>query len=260
MRTSKLMKSTVRLIALILLLPLTAFSDDPAPQNVVELWADFDPRQEPLEVEVVREWKEDGGVYRYVRYLIGSFKGQSARMAAFYGYPEDAAGKLPAVMHMHGGGQRALLQEVKTYVDRGYAALSVNWGGREMEGAQPGDPNTEWGSVDPTQQNVTGYFNLMPGEKFLVDHPSPLNNNWYLLTLGCRRGITFLEQQPEVDASRIGIFGHSMGGNLTMYVAGTDDRVKVAAPSVGGQGYRTQPHEMGCNRRSAGQHASVGGV
>jgi hypothetical protein len=29
-----------------------------------------------------------------------------------------------------------------------------------------------------------------------------------------------------------------------MYVAGTDDRVEVAAPSVGGQGYRTEPHDM----------------
>lgn len=214
------------------------------PRSVSELWSGFDPRQDPLEVEVVREWKEDGGVYRYVRYLIGTFKGKPARMAAFYGFPEGAKGKLPAVMHMHGGGQRAFLEEVKTYVGRGYAALSVNWGGREMEDAKPGDPNTDWGSVDPTQQNVPGYFNLLPGDKFLVDHESPKNNNWYLLTLGCRRGLTFLEQQPEVDAARIGIFGHSMGGNLTMYVAGTDDRVKVAAPSVGGQGYRTEPHEM----------------
>lgn len=214
------------------------------PQTVAELWADFDPRQDPLEVEIVREWKEDGGVYRYVRFLTGTFKGKPARMAAFYGFPDGAKGKLPAVMHMHGGGQRAFLEEVKTYVGRGYAALSVNWGGREMEGAKPGDSNTDWGSVDPTQQNVPGYFNLLPGGKFLVDHESPKNCNWYLLTIGCRRGITFLDQQPEVDANPIGIFGHSMGGNLTMYVAGTDDRVKVAAPSVGGQGYRTEPHEM----------------
>lgn len=227
----------------ILGLVLTSVHAQP-PQTVAELWADFDPRKDPLEVEVVREWKEDGGVYRYVRYLIGSFKGKPARMAAFYGFPEGAKGTLPAVMHMHGGGQRAFLEEVKTYVGRGYAALSVNWGGREMEQAKPGDPNTDWGSVDPTQQNVPGYFNLLPGDKFLVDHESPKNNNWYLLTLGCRRGITFLEQQPEVDAERIGIFGHSMGGNLTMYVAGSDDRVKVAAPSVGGQGFRTEAHDM----------------
>ena len=230
------MKCTLTLLAVLLLLPLTALAADKPPQTVAELWSDFDPRKDPLEVEVVRQWKEDGGVYRYVRYLIGNFKGKPARMAAFYGFPEGAKGKLPAVMHMHGGGQRAFMEEVKTYVDRGYAALSVNWGGREMENAKPGDPNTDWGPVDPTQQNVPGYFNLLPGDKFLVDHQSPLNNNWYLLTLGCRRGITFLEQQPEVDTQRIGIFGHSMGGNLTMYVAGTDRCVKVAAPSVSGQG------------------------
>jgi hypothetical protein len=31
-----------------------------------------------------------------------------------------------------------------------------------------------------------------------------------------------------------------MGGNLTIYVAGTDQRVKAAAPSVGGSGFRTE--------------------
>jgi len=35
-----------------------------------------------------------------------------------------------------------------------------------------------------------------------------------------------------------------MGGNLTVYVAGTDDRVRVAAPSVGGQGFRTINWEL----------------
>ena len=105
-------------------------------------------------------------------------------------------------------------------------------GGREMEGAMPRDANTDWGAVDPTQRNVAGYFNLLPGNKFFVDHESSQNCNWYLLTLGCRRGITFLKQQPEVAGDRIGIFGHSMGGKLTMSVAGPDHRVKVAAPSV----------------------------
>jgi len=61
------------------------------------------------------------------------------------------------------------------------------------------------------------------------------------LTLAARRGLTFLEQQPEVDPARLGVYGHSMGGNLTVYVAGTDSRVKVAAPSVGGSGFRTYP-------------------
>lgn len=223
------------------------------PQSVAELWADFDPRKDPLEVEVIREWKEDGGVFRLVRYFIGTFKGKPARMAAIYGFPEGAKEKLPAVLHIHGGGQRAFLHEVKLLVARGYAALSVNWGGsgdgkppfNSPDGAQPGDPNTDWGAVDPSQLNVPGYSSMLPGPKqFFEDREHPKNNNWYLLTLGCRRGLTFLEQQPEVDAQRLGVHGFSMGGNLTMYVAGTDARVKAAVPGVGGQGWRWQEHEF----------------
>ena len=32
-----------------------------------------------------------------------------------------------------------------------------------MENAKPGEPNTDWGAVDPTQNNVPGYFSLKPG-------------------------------------------------------------------------------------------------
>jgi dienelactone hydrolase len=208
------------------------------PRSVEALWADFDPRQEPLAGQVVRDWTTDGIQYRYVTFHIATFKGQPARMAAFYAFPQGGT-KLPGLLHMHGGGQRAFLHEVTFYAKQGYACLSVNWGGREMEEAKPGDANTAWGAVDPTQQNVPGYLNLQPGDKYLEAHESPRNNNWYLLTLGCRRGLTFLEQQAEVDPDRLGIYGHSMGGNLTVYVAGTDARVKAAAPSVGGSGFRT---------------------
>ena len=208
------------------------------PQNVTELWAGYDPQKEPLRTEVVREWEEDGVVVRYLRYYIGSFKGKSAWMAAFYAFPKNAK-NIPGVLHMHGGGQRANLTLVKFHATQGYGALSVNWGGKPMEGAKPGEANTDWGAVDPTQNNVHGYFNMEPGEKFLDAQESPRNCNWFLLTIGCRRGLTFLQQQPEVDGKRLGIRGHSMGGNLTMYVAGSDPRVKVASPSVGGSGYRT---------------------
>ncbi len=211
-----------------------------APRTVEALWAEVDPRRDPLDVQLVREWVDAGIRYRTVTFHIGTFKGTPARMAAFYAFPEGGK-NLPALLHMHGGGQRAFLHEVTFYAQRGYACLSVNWGGRDMEQAQHGDPNTDWGAVDPTQTNVPGYLNLRPGEKYLDPFESPRNNNWYLLTLGCRRGLTFLEQQREVDPARLGAYGHSMGGNLTVYVAGTDARVKAAAPSVGGQGYRADP-------------------
>lgn len=234
---------------------LTPLAAEEIPQSVEQLWADFDPRRDPLETEVIREFQEEGAVIRHVRFVIGTFKGQTARMTAIYGFPQGATGqneKLPAVMHIHGGGQRAFLSEVKLLVSRGYAALSVNWGGsagqspfNSVEGAQPGDPNTDWGAVDPSQLNATRYDSILPGPKQLfeeIEHPK--NNNWYLLTLGCRRGLTFLQQQPEVDPQRLGVHGYSMGGNLTMYVAATDRRVKAAVPAVGGAGWRWQPHPV----------------
>ena len=157
-------------------------------------------------------------------------------MAGFYGFPEGER-DLPALMHLHGGGQRAFLHEVKRFAKRGYATLSINCGGREMEMAQSGDPNTEWGAVDPTQNNVSGYSSIIPSDKTIDPFPSPRNNNWFLLAIGGRRGLTFLEHQPEVDSKRIGVYGHSMGGRLTGLVAGSDERVSTASPSVGGSGF-----------------------
>ena len=77
------------------------------PKTVTELWSDFDPRKDPLQAEITRERRSDGMVLRDVRFLIGTFKGKPARLSAFYGFPEGAKQKLPAVMHIHGGGGRA---------------------------------------------------------------------------------------------------------------------------------------------------------
>ena len=63
---------------------------------------------------------------------------------------------------------------------------------------------------------------------------SPRNNGGFLATLGARRALTFLERQPEVDGNKLGVYGHSMGGKLTVLTAGSDSRVKAAAPSCGG--------------------------
>lgn len=248
LRTATLVVSTFGM--LLTQLPFLPAAE--VPQSVEQLWAEFDPRQDALETEVIREWQENGGVYRHVRFVVGTFKGKTARMTAIYGFPEAPRrnNRLPAVMHIHGGGQRGSLGEVKLLVARGYAALSVNWGGssgqspfNSVEGAEPGDPNTDWGAVDPSQLNVPGYNSLQPGPKQLFeDREHPQNNNWYLLTVGCRRGLTFLEQQPEIDPERLGVHGYSMGGNLTMYVAATDRRIKAAVPAVGGQGWQWEAH------------------
>ena len=79
------------------------------PQNLVEFWGEYDPRREPVEAEVTREWEQDGIVCRVLRYQVGVFKGAPAKVAAFYAFPKGAA-KLPGLLHLHGGGQSAYFE------------------------------------------------------------------------------------------------------------------------------------------------------
>ena len=41
-----------------------------------------------------------------------------------------------------------------------------------------------------------------------------------------RNGITFLQQQPQVDETNIGVFGAGSGGAIAIYAAAVDERVK----------------------------------
>ncbi len=47
------------------------------------------------------------------------------------------------------------------------------------------------------------------------------------------RALDYLESRPEVDATRMGVTGRSGGGAYSWWIAGLDDRVKVAVPVAG---------------------------
>ena len=215
---------------------LPPLADGKVPRNLGELWGEYDPRREALDTSVVREWKEGEVTCRYVVFTIGTFKGKVSRIAAFYAFPTGAKEKLPGLLDLHGGGQKASLTVVVFQAKNGYAGLSINWGGNPMEGMKEGEPNTDWGALDATQRHNDHYGTMKPDDKTLDAVESPRNNNWFLLVLAARRGLTFLEQQPEVDPQRLGVTGHSMGGKLTTDLAGIDARVKAAVPSCGGSG------------------------
>lgn len=207
---------------------------------VEELWAGYDPRAEPLDVKIIREWDE---VYedkqikvQMLTFTVGTFKNQVSRISAYYANPQDMKSKVPGLVQVHGGGQRADKNIVMVDAANGYASLSLNWGGRELADQKPDEPGTNWGAIDPTQKHVSHYFRLTPDDKTAETAYSPRNNNWFILSLATRRGLTFLEQQPNVDQEKLGVYGHSMGGTITGQVAGLDPRIKAAVPSCGGQG------------------------
>jgi dienelactone hydrolase len=222
-------------VVLLLSLMLSAHPMDAQdiPQSVTQTWTDFDPRAEPLETEIIRQSIDGGIVLRQVRYVVGTFAGKKTRVAAFYAYPEGGD-RLPGIVQLHGGGQRALPQTAWFWASHGYAAVAVNWGEHVI--GEDDDPNTDWagipaGFLDPKHHNV-----VTPDKGTIHDAPHPWNSSWLLYAAAARRAITFLEQQPEADASNVGLTGHSMGGRLTVLTA-IDPRVKAASPSVGGSGY-----------------------
>lgn len=236
---------------------LPPLKDGKAPQSFDEMWSGFDPRAEPLDVEVLHEWEEDDVVMQVLRYRIGVFKGKKAMMAAIYGYPKGGK-DLPGLLNIHGGGQFADYKAVLTNAKRGYATITIAWAGRLTSPEYRVTPNevalfwegktddpkyritTDWGALDayhaPSKHGKDAFPTIPDGNQdwTLDEVESPRNNSWFLVTLGARRALTFLEERPEVDGEKLGVYGHSMGGKLTVATAASDDRVKAAAPSCGG--------------------------
>jgi hypothetical protein len=234
---------------------LPSYDYDAPPIDFDTMWQGYNPRLENLETEILKEWEQDDIILRIIRYRIGEFKGKVAMLAGVYGFPKGAQ-NVPGLLQVHGGGQYADYRAVFSNAKRGYATLSIAWAGRisapgytvrpnEVKlfwAGKSGDPKykltTDWGALDAyhaPSRNGKDAFSSIPVAEWTLDPVlSPRNNSWFLITLAGRRGLTFLERQPEVDGEKLGVYGHSMGGKLTVMIAGADERVKAAVPSCGG--------------------------
>ncbi len=210
----------------------SATAEEVPPTTPEEVWAGFDPRAEPLEIEVISREKKHGSIVTEFRFTGMTHEGSRVRVYAISGVPEGKS-KLPGVLHIHGGGQTADANWIRFWNERGYAALTFNWGG-----VWPGrEKYTDWGKL--TQGN-----HQKVGALLMATEPSVRASSWYLWTRVSRRALTCLERLPEVDPDRLGIFGVSMGGTITWPVAATDRRVKAAC-AIYGVGWNTYPDEIG---------------
>ena len=220
---------------------LPAMTAETLPADIPALWATFDASKEPLNIEVLHTYENQDVTIQMISYAVGIFKGKEVRMGGYLAYPSDNDGNIPGIVQIHGGGQRAMADFSFAVAQNGYAVLATNWGGRLMEHQEAGKPAegtiaTDWSPLDATQQHNAWFADTKPDELTYDDFDSPRNNNWFLINLANKRAITLLQQLDFVDAEKIGVHGHSMGGKLSVMLAGTDHRVKVAVPSCGGTG------------------------
>ncbi|WP_018968706.1 NPCBM/NEW2 domain-containing protein [Rubritalea marina] len=235
------------------------------PQTAAELWAEFDPTAEPLDTEILYQWEESGVTLQVVRIRVGVFKGETVMVAGVYGFPTGQT-NLPGLLNIHGGGQSADYKSCLYNALRGYATFSLAWAGRitadspndtgtgysvtnaNVAAFWTGDTNdpdykvtTDWGPLEgyhaPSRYVSTNATDLQPATWTYDAVESPRNSTWFYWTMAARRALTFLENQSEVDGTRLGVYGHSMGGKLTVMTTGTDSRVKASAPSCGGNSF-----------------------
>lgn len=174
------------------------------------VWDGFDPKRPNLDVEILRTQIVDDVEVQVLRYTSEIWEGKPIRVLGMYGRPKGE-GKFPAILHFHGGGQTASALDIAECVKRGYACFSFDWTGPKLDRTEV----TEWPA------SIKTHF-----------EPDRANKLYHAVIAG-RRGITFLEGRPEVDASRIGEYGISWGGYCTWLLNGTDTRLKVCVPVYG---------------------------
>ncbi|MCH2204370.1 MAG: dienelactone hydrolase family protein [Lentisphaerales bacterium] len=226
---------------------LPPMTPDTMPADIPSLWKTFDSTKEALDMQTLYGYEKDGVTIKMISYVVGTMKGKKIRMGGYLAYPSKLEGKVPGIVQIHGGGQRAMADYSAGIAQNGYAVLATNWGGRLMEHQEKGQPGegkvgTDWAPLDATQKHNGWYANTAPDPYTYDDFDSPRNNNWFLINMANKRAITLLQQLDFVDPDKIGIHGHSMGGKLSVMLAGTDKRVTVAVPSCGGTG--SAPKEL----------------
>lgn len=210
-----------------------------ADYTLESLWADFDPRREPLEAEVFRSEDEDQGSIRidWLYFTGQTWEGEKTRVFAYRGAPKTGK-NLPGILHIHGGGQTANIDWPRYWARRGYVCVSFDFcGDTNLPNLGPEYRRqhfTKWGKIQANMMQIGGGGQM---------EPTPRHNPWHNWVRMARRSITLLENHPQVDPRRIGIFGISVGGTMTWMVAGIDPRVKAAVPIYGNgwESYRYPP-------------------
>ncbi len=164
----------------------------------------------PLDVKIVEEKKIGKLTRRKVTYQTDA----DDRVAAWLLIPEHAAGKkLPTVL---------CLQQ------------TTNAGKDEPAGVS-GSPNLQY-ALHLAQR---GYITLSPDYPSFGEHKYDFAPSHGYVSGSMKaiwdniRSVDYLTTLPEVDASRIGVIGHSLGGHNALFTAAFEPRLKVIVSSCG---------------------------
>jgi hypothetical protein len=191
-----------------------SFRDLPGRRALLySLLGDLPDRQRPLAARKREEREREGYVLETWELDLNGLETVPAHLVR----PAKLAGRAPAVLfnHSHGGGydigKRELL-EGRTYLQpmpyaqaltaEGYVALSID----------------HWCFGERSHTSEADTFKAMLWQGRVL---------WGMMVYDSLRALDWLEARPEVEPSRIGTLGMSMGSTMAQWVAALDERVKA---------------------------------
>jgi dipeptidyl aminopeptidase/acylaminoacyl peptidase len=162
----------------------------------------------PLAVQVTEEFRSP----RFIRRKLSFAVEANDRVPAYLFLPLERSGKLPAVLCLH---------------------QTVPIGKAEPAGLG-GSPNLHYAQ----ELAELGFVTLAPDYPSFGDYPydfakSPFASGSMKAVWNNMRAIDHLQSLPEVDADRIGIIGHSLGGHNAMFTVAFDSRIRAIVSSCG---------------------------
>ena len=184
---------------------------------------EYKPQKPDLDLQVHEEEIVEG---LYKRQLISYAVEENERAHAYLGIPLHLKGVAPAIVALHGtyeyGKKRAaglIDNPDKAYLDhlcrRGYVVIAP-------------------------EHFVSGHRTPVKGPyetaTFYEKHP-----NWTAVgkfTYEHAISVDVLESLAQVDAERIGVLGHSLGGHGSFFLAAYDERIKAAASNCAAAFFR----------------------
>ena len=194
-----------------------------APQSPMQVWADYDPNQGDFKEEIVKEETKEGFYYResYISaYVVERKSGSTVSIRSRQGH------KCPRAVNVHGWMGKPSID--KEYVADGWAEMTHDYCGNNRDRPQY-TKYPEKLAIAIWMQIRWSHHTETPDHKSITDPKQTSLYVWYAMS---RRVLSYLEQQKEVDKTRLGAKGYSYGGTL-MWQLATDPRVKAIVAYFG---------------------------
>jgi len=223
------MKHVLTLITVLLLAPLAALraAESPAavPQSVTQVWADYDPSKGAFKEEIIKEETKDGNYYRE-SYISAYVVGEEIRVYCQYKVKAGAK-NAPGFLNVHGWMGNPSIDN--DYVTDGWAEMTYDYCGDSRDRPQYTKYPEKLRHCNMDAKFGGAIDSSTPDHKSITDPKQTSLYIWYAMS---RRVLSYLEQQKEVDKTRLGARGYSYGGTL-MWQLATDPRIKAVAAYFG---------------------------